>query len=121
MTGRGKHVGVRYIFQGCGSGGSYLWVRDAGDDPLHGLVPGGFPEQGGPSDHKKIDAVASGLKLVAPPFGGGGGGVNVGGGFVVGGVLRLEEEEYVRVVLLIMYLCEEVVQSLGTWISKRSW
>ena len=44
-------------------------------------------------DHKKIDAVASGLKLVEPPFGGGGGGVNVGGGFVVGGVLRLEEEE----------------------------
>ena len=86
-----------------------------------GWYLGGFPEQGGPSDHKKIDAVASGLKLVEPPFGGGDGGVNMGGGFVVGGVLRLEEEEYVRVVLLIMYLCEEVVQSLGTWISKRSW
>ena len=118
MTGRGKHVGVRYIFQGCGSGGSYLWVRDTGDDPLHGLVPGGFPEQGGPSDHKKIDSVASGLKLVEPPFGGGDGGVNMGGGFVVGGFLRLEEEEYVRVVLLIMYLCEEVVQSLLMWVSK---
>ena len=48
MTGRGKHVGVRYIFQGCGSGGSSVWVRDAGDDPLHGPVPRGFPEQGGP-------------------------------------------------------------------------
>ena len=42
MTGRGKHVGFRDIFQGGGSGGSSIWVRDVGDDPPHGKVPGEF-------------------------------------------------------------------------------
>ena len=42
----------------------------------------------------------------------------MGGGFVVGGVVRPEEEEFGRAVILILDLCEEVVQSLGTWICK---
>ena len=56
--------------------------------------------------------------MVSPPFGGGNGGVNIEGRFVVGGVVRSEEEEFGRAVILILDLCEEVVQSLGTWICK---
>ena len=39
-----KHVGVGDIFQGCGSGGSSLWVGYMGDDHPHGQGPGDFPE-----------------------------------------------------------------------------
>ena len=42
-TGRSKHVGVRDLFQGGGTDGSSLWVRDFFDDPPdvpgHGGVP----------------------------------------------------------------------------------
>ena len=76
--GRGKHTGVRDIFQGCGSGSSSLCVRDVDDDPLHGPGPGGFPEQ------------ASEWKLGVPPLGGG----DMGGGFGGGGGVCPEEAEY---------------------------
>ena len=49
MTVRGKNAGVRNISQGGGSGGSYLWVRDVGDEPPHGPGPEEFPEQDGQS------------------------------------------------------------------------
>ena len=69
MTGRGKHTGVRDIFQGGGSGGSSLWVVDVGDEPPHGLGPGDFPEQGGLMDHRKTATVSLGRKLAIPPLG----------------------------------------------------
>ena len=31
--GRSKHAGVRDIFQGSGTGHSYIWFGDVGDDP----------------------------------------------------------------------------------------
>ena len=43
----------------------------------------------------------------------------MGGGFGGGGGVRLEEEEYGHSVLLIMDLCEEVVQRSGIWVSKQ--
>ena len=48
-----------------------------------------------------------------PPIDAGG---NVGGGFGVGGGVCLEEEEYGHSVLLIMDLCEELVQRPGAWV-----
>ena len=51
--GRVKHAGVGEIFQGGGSGGYSLLVRDVGDKLLHGPGPGGFPAQGGLPDHTK--------------------------------------------------------------------
>ena len=45
MTGRVKHADVRDIFQGGDSSGYYIWAGDVGDEPLHGLGPGGFPER----------------------------------------------------------------------------
>ena len=65
---RVKHAGVRDIFQGGGSVGSSLWVRDVGDDPLCGTGPGGFPAQGGPSDHRNTTEEALVHKLVVPPL-----------------------------------------------------
>ena len=87
---RGKHAGVRDIFQDSGSDGSSLWVRGLGDDPLHGPGPGGFPAQGGPQNHGKEFMEASEKKLVAPPLGGGDA---VGGFGGVGGVCT-EDAEY---------------------------
>ena len=43
----------------------------------------------------------------------------MGGGFGGGGGVHIEGEEYGRSVLLIMYLCEEVVHMPGTWVSKQ--
>ena len=43
----------------------------------------------------------------------------MGGGFGDGGGVRLEEEEYGLAVLVILDLCEEVVQRPGTWVSKQ--
>ena len=106
MTGRGKHTGVRDIFQGGGLGGSSHWVGDVGDEPPHGTGPGVFPEQVGPMDDRKTATVASGRKLGVPPLGGGDGGGNVGGGFGCGGGVCLEEEEYGRSVLIFLDLCE---------------
>ena len=90
-----------------------------GDDSLHGLRPGDFPEQGGPLPNRKTAAAALVLKLGVPPIGLGDGGGNMGGMFGGGGGVHIEEEEYVCLVLLIMDLCEEVVQRLGMWISKK--
>ena len=42
-TGRSKYVGVGDIFQGGGTGGSYPWVEDVSDDPLHETGPGRVP------------------------------------------------------------------------------
>ena len=106
MTGRGKHTGVRDIFQGGGSGDSYLWVGDMGDETPHGPGPGDFPEQGGLMDHINTAMVALGRKLRVPPLGGGDGGGNVGSGFGCGGGVCLKEEEGGCSVLLILDLCE---------------
>ena len=40
----------------------------------------------------------------------------MGGGFGGDGGVRHKEEEYGHSVLLIMDLCEELVQSPGTWV-----
>ena len=53
------------------------------------------------------------------PLGGGDGGGNGGGGFGGGGGVRLEEKEYGGSVLLIMDLCDEVVQIPGKWVYKH--
>ena len=92
MTGRGKNMGVRDIFQGGGSGGSSLWVGDVDSDPPHGPGPGYFPEKDGPSAQRNTYVAALGWKLGVTPIGGGAGGGNVGGGFGGGGGVRLEEE-----------------------------
>ena len=54
-----------------------------------------------------------------PSPGGGDGRGNVGGWFGSGGGVRREEEEYDCSVLLILDLCEELVQSTGTWASNQ--
>ena len=90
-----------------------------GDYPPHGTGPGDFPEQGGPLSHRKTSGADLGENLVVPPLGGVDGGGNMGGGFGGGVGVRLEEEEYGRSVLLIMDLCEEVVQRPGMWVSKQ--
>ena len=33
----------KYLIQGGGTGGSYLWVVDVGDETPYGLGPGGVP------------------------------------------------------------------------------
>ena len=43
----------------------------------------------------------------------------MGGRFGGGVGVRLEEEDYGRSVLLILDLCEEVVQIPVTWVSKQ--
>ena len=47
-----KHAGFGDIFQGGGTGGSFLWVRDMGDEPMHGPGPGYFPLYGGSMYHR---------------------------------------------------------------------
>ena len=42
-TGRSKHTDVGDLFQGGGTDGSSLWVRDVFDEPPHGPVHGGVP------------------------------------------------------------------------------
>ena len=42
--GRIKHAGVGNLFQGGGTGGSYLWLVDVGDDPPHETGPGRVTE-----------------------------------------------------------------------------
>ena len=42
-TGRSKHTGVRELFQGSGTDGSYICVGDVGDNPPHEMVPGRVP------------------------------------------------------------------------------
>ena len=90
-----------------------------GDDPPYGPGPGEFPEQGGPSSHHKKSAEASGRRLGVTPLGGGYAGGNMGGRFGGGVVVCIEEEDYGCSVLLIMDLCEEVVQRPGTWFYKQ--
>ena len=46
-TGRVKTAGARDVFQGGGSVGSSIWIRDMGYDQPHGTGTDGFPEQGG--------------------------------------------------------------------------
>ena len=41
---RSKYAGVRDIFQGGGTGVSYIWSRDVGDEPLHKTGPGRVTE-----------------------------------------------------------------------------
>ena len=43
-TLRSKHEGSGELLQGGGTVGYSLWVRDVGDDPLHGPDPGGVPK-----------------------------------------------------------------------------
>ena len=38
-------MGLRDSFQGSGAGGTTIWVRDVGDNPLHGKIPGGLLAQ----------------------------------------------------------------------------
>ena len=42
-TGRINNMVVSNLIQGGNKGGFSLWVRDVGDDPLHGPGPGEVP------------------------------------------------------------------------------
>ena len=44
-TGRHHPMGLGDVFQGGGAGGTPIWVRDVGDEPLHVQSPGEFSEQ----------------------------------------------------------------------------
>ena len=63
-----KHVVVRGVFQGGGSGVAYLRFRDMSDDSPHGPGPGGVQAQAGPEYHRKIAPAAPGRKLGVPPL-----------------------------------------------------
>ena len=78
--GRGKYAGVRDIFKGGGPVGSSIWNRYVGDNSPHGPGTGGFPAQGGPSDHRKTDVAASGWNFGVTNLGGGGAVGRFGGG-----------------------------------------
>ena len=39
-TGRINHAGVGSLIQGGDTDSYFLWVRDVGDEPLHGMGPG---------------------------------------------------------------------------------
>ena len=112
-------MGVGDIFQVGGSGGSYLWVGDVRDCPLHGPGPSDFQKQGGLSSHRKTSVADLGRKLVVPPLGGGDVGGNVGGEFGDGEGVRLDKEECSRALLIVLDLCEEFFLRLGTWVSKK--
>ena len=43
-TGGIHPTGIGGVFQGSGAGGPPIRVRDVGDDPPHGQVPGKFPK-----------------------------------------------------------------------------
>ena len=62
-----------------------------GDDPPHGLGPGDFLEQGGPSYQRKKSTTALGWKLGITLLGGGDGGGNVVGGFGGSRGVRIKE------------------------------
>ena len=59
-TGRGKHADVGDTFQGGGSGSYSLWVRNVGDEPPNGPIPGGVTVQGDLPDHGKESTEALG-------------------------------------------------------------
>ena len=43
--GGSQSTGLGDVFQGGGAGGPPIWVRDVGDDPPYGKVPGEFSAQ----------------------------------------------------------------------------
>ena len=52
---RGRHpTGLGGVLQGGGAGGSYIQVRDVGDEPLHGKGPGKFPAQGHQAHYRGV-------------------------------------------------------------------
>ena len=43
----GRHPkGLRGVFEGCSSGGDFIWVKDVGDDPPYVLGTGKLPIHG---------------------------------------------------------------------------
>ena len=51
-TGESHPMGLRDFLQGGGAGGSYIQVRDVGDDSPHGTGPGKFPALGRQADYR---------------------------------------------------------------------
>ena len=50
----GRHPkGPGDIFQGSSAGGSFIWVRDVGEDPLYGTGPGKIPAQCKQADNRE--------------------------------------------------------------------
>ena len=45
-TGGRQPTAIYGVLQGSGTYGSPIWVRDVGDDPLHGQVPYNVPPHG---------------------------------------------------------------------------
>ena len=58
---RGRHpMGLGGVFQGSGTVGTPLWVREVGDYPPHGQVPGEFSAQNFQADYGEISKVTGG-------------------------------------------------------------
>ena len=87
--GGGGSKGVRDVFQGGVSGDTNFWVGDVGDDPLHGLVPGGVPTQGISTDHWEAALGVIGRDLVISTSGDG----DTGSGFLIDGCICAEGAE----------------------------
>ena len=64
-------MGLRDSFQGSGAGGTTIWVRDVGDNPLHGKIPGGVPGSGGAASDRD-DPEEENLQEVGVHLGGDG-------------------------------------------------
>ena len=65
-TGGRLPTGLRDILQGCGTGGTTIWVRDAGDDSPHGQILGFFPAQSRHADYRETDEATCGWELGVP-------------------------------------------------------
>ena len=70
-------MGLRDSFQGSGAGGTTIWVRDVGDNPLHGKIPGGLLAQSRQSDYRETAEAMGGWELGVPTYGDSNGGDRV--------------------------------------------
>ena len=63
-------AGVRDVIQGGGVSSTSFWVGVVGDDPPHGMGPGGGSAQGKHTDFREADLADSVWKLGVIPNGG---------------------------------------------------
>ena len=61
--------GLGDVFQGSSAGGSFIWVRDVGDEPSHEKGPGKIPAQGLQGDNRDAAEAMGVWKLGVPTAG----------------------------------------------------
>ena len=107
----------REMFQGGGTSGTSLWIRNVCDGHPHGQGPGGVSAQVDQAYYRETDPAASGQKLVITPLDEATEEAELEGVDV--NFLR-RQNTFAQYIMTrpILDLCEELVQRKGTWAAK---